>query len=83
MFKKTQSKASSENEDISDSLQGEQERLIKILKSKNYQLPIECWLDEMGCLRKKNQTYIFDDQGSVIMTTPAAYKKLKERRFLQ
>jgi len=31
----------------------------------------------MGCLRKKNQTYIFDEQGSVIITTAAAFKKLK------
>lgn len=35
----------------------------------------------MGCLRKKNQTYIFDEQGSVIITTAAAFKKLKEKRF--
>jgi hypothetical protein len=36
----------------------------------------------MGCLRKKNQTYIFDEQGSVIMTTKVAFKKLKEKKVV-
>jgi len=38
---------------------------------------MKCWLDDMGCLRRCNNTYIFNDKGQVITMSHEAFERLK------
>lgn len=37
---------------------------------------LKCWLDDMGCLRRVNNTYIFNEKGQVITMSPNVFDRL-------
>ena len=46
-------------------INSELEKIKTWLKTSN-QIGLRCWLDEMNCLRRINNTYIFSENGQVL-----------------
>jgi hypothetical protein len=44
--------------------------------------PLKCWRDEMGCLRRANMTYIFDQSGAVITLSAPTFRQLVQEGLI-
>ena len=42
------------------------------------QIGLRCWLDEMGCLRRNNNTYIFNSGGQVMTMSSQMFQRLSD-----
>ena len=59
-------------------LDTEQEKLKNWLRKLGL-TGFKCWLDEMGCLRRPNMTYVFYENGQVINLTRDSFNELVEQ----
>jgi hypothetical protein len=41
-----------------------------------------CWLDELGCLRRNNSTYIFNEKGEVVTMSADSFNRFVDERLL-
>lgn len=45
--------------------------------------PGHCWVDELGCLRRPNLTYVFDSTGCVLTLPPPIRSRLLQMGLIR